>query len=363
MGWNGEPLTCIFRSRFLRLTYLPWAVLFTFATALAQSPVKIIFDTDMGSDCDDAGAMAVLHALADLGEVEILASIYSSRGDVGDNQYGPGVLDAIQTFYGRPDIPIGANRGGDVGDPNICYLKQIGNHPEIYGHDVMKTSDVPDMVDLYRKTLANNEDNSVVILTVGHPIALVHLLRSEADSYSDLNGTDLVRKKVSRWVAVGDAPSEPKIGWNFSRNGMSDYASQLLKDWPTDFYLSEKGRNVMTGAKLRITSKTNPVREAYRIWLTNWAKGKPNRDKKNRFSLDAIGVLFAVRGTKGPFSIISKGSFQRTSEGTSWDPSKDNPRDFSVNMTISDKKMAHVIEALMIAPPAMKMRQSLIQHP
>ncbi len=31
---------------------------------------KIIFDTDMGSDCDDAGALAVLHKLADKEEVE-----------------------------------------------------------------------------------------------------------------------------------------------------------------------------------------------------------------------------------------------------------------------------------------------------
>ena len=27
------------------------------------APVKIIFDTDMANDCDDAGALAVLHAL------------------------------------------------------------------------------------------------------------------------------------------------------------------------------------------------------------------------------------------------------------------------------------------------------------
>ncbi len=33
-----------------------------------QSPVRIIFDTDMDTDCDDAGAPALLHALADQGE-------------------------------------------------------------------------------------------------------------------------------------------------------------------------------------------------------------------------------------------------------------------------------------------------------
>ena len=35
------------------------------------SPVPILFDTDMDTDCDDVGAMAILHTLADRGEEEI----------------------------------------------------------------------------------------------------------------------------------------------------------------------------------------------------------------------------------------------------------------------------------------------------
>jgi len=344
----------IVRNCFFGMRCLLLVSLFPFTTAIAQSPVKIIFDTDMGSDCDDAGAMALLHALADLGEVEILASIFSSRGDAGDNQYGPGVLDAIQTYYGRPSLPIGANRGDDVGDPKVCYLKQIGNHSEIYGHDVIKTSDVPDMVDLYRKTLADNKDHSVVILTVGHPIALFHLLRSKADSHSDLSGADLVRKKVSRWVATGYSESSPAKNWNFVKQGMSKYLDELLEKWPTDFYMSGSGKTVVTGEKLRATPKSNPVREAYRLWLKNWVREKPKRDGKNRSSWDQIGALFAIRGTNGPFSITSKGSVQHTSRGIFWDSSKNNPKHFRVNMTVSDQEMARLIEALMIVPPAMK---------
>jgi hypothetical protein len=39
------------------------------------APVGVVFDSDMANDCDDAGALAVLHGLADLGEVEILAVV------------------------------------------------------------------------------------------------------------------------------------------------------------------------------------------------------------------------------------------------------------------------------------------------
>ncbi len=39
----------------------------------SPSPISIICDTDMDTDVDDVGALAVLHALADLNEVRLLA--------------------------------------------------------------------------------------------------------------------------------------------------------------------------------------------------------------------------------------------------------------------------------------------------
>ena len=38
-----------------------------------KKPVRIIYDTDLGGDCDDAGTLAMLHRLCDLGEAELLA--------------------------------------------------------------------------------------------------------------------------------------------------------------------------------------------------------------------------------------------------------------------------------------------------
>ncbi len=54
-------------------------------TTPTNTPVHVILDTDIGSDCDDAGALAVLHALADRGEVEILACMLRSE----KNAFGP----------------------------------------------------------------------------------------------------------------------------------------------------------------------------------------------------------------------------------------------------------------------------------
>ena len=55
-----------------------------------KTMTKILFDTDIGGDCDDAGALAMLHRLCDLGECELLAvtACYASP-------YVAGCIDAI----------------------------------------------------------------------------------------------------------------------------------------------------------------------------------------------------------------------------------------------------------------------------
>ena len=73
----------------------------------SSAPVPILFDTDMASDCDDAGALAVLHELADRGEATILATVVN-RGDA--NGRSASAVDAINTFCGRGDVPIGVDR-------------------------------------------------------------------------------------------------------------------------------------------------------------------------------------------------------------------------------------------------------------
>jgi hypothetical protein len=64
---------------------------------------------------DDAGALAVLHVYGDRGFaeiIEIIGCIYSS----GKVPYGAGVVEAINIYYGRPEIPIGAAR------PHVALL-------------------------------------------------------------------------------------------------------------------------------------------------------------------------------------------------------------------------------------------------
>lgn len=127
--------------------------------------MKIIFDTDMASDCDDAGALAVLHALADLGEAEILA-VVTNRKD--PSNAAAAAAAAINTWYGRPRIPIGTDKDGAKTPPRW-------NHPSSYcaalrdefPHNAKPYNEMPDALEVYCETLATQPDGSVVICSVG----------------------------------------------------------------------------------------------------------------------------------------------------------------------------------------------------
>ena len=60
----------------------------------------------MSFDVDDVGAVCVAHALADRGAAEIIGIVYDSG-----YPYGVGAIDALNHYYGRPNIPLGSYKG------------------------------------------------------------------------------------------------------------------------------------------------------------------------------------------------------------------------------------------------------------
>ena len=74
----------------------------SFAQAQNKKVVSIIFDTDMGPDYDDVGAITLLHAFADSGKAKILATIASTK-----YEGVAAVLNVLNTYFKRPGIPIG----------------------------------------------------------------------------------------------------------------------------------------------------------------------------------------------------------------------------------------------------------------
>ena len=280
-------------------------------------PVKIIYDTDMESDVDDVGATAILHVLADRGEAEILATMVSSS-----NPWSVPCLDAINTFYGRPDLPLGVPKGEAVNRKSV-YAQSVA---EAYPHSVSSSDVLPDAALLYRQLLASQPDSSVVIVTVGYLTNLSRLLHTPPDDISPLNGTALVRQKVKKYVCMGgrfpkNTNTEVHGNWKPDPAATVD----VVEHWPTPILFSGGGdqlaRLYHTGGTLPTqTEEGHIVRQAY-AWFferAGWAKGPTHH------SADLLAVLIAVRGLGNQFDQVCEGYNQIFKDGThEWRPSPD----------------------------------------
>lgn len=256
---------------------------------------KIIFDTDMGSDCDDVGALALLHYYADQGKAEILGCIYSS----GKVPFGAGIIEAINIWYGRRNIPVGAYQGNEVGDPvDKMSAEKLAKDSAAFKNRIILNSDAMDQTLLNRLILITQEDHSVTYITVGHTKGLYELLVSEPDDVSPLTGAELVAKKIKRWVALGALNANNKEGhftkdWNFFFNETAPYTKYLVENFPRPVFYVDGGSQVYTGKLLKYTPPGNIVRTAYRDWL--WNVEKKTLDDQLP-SWDLVTVYFAVEG-------------------------------------------------------------------
>ena len=86
-------------------------------TASAAVPLPVILDTDICGDCDDVAALAMLHALESREQCRLLAVTVSAN-----HPLAAPFVDCVDTFYGRPDVPVGVVRPGGVEEKGI-YLK------------------------------------------------------------------------------------------------------------------------------------------------------------------------------------------------------------------------------------------------
>ena len=102
------------------LLWVTCVVLITAKVPQAKGEIpRIIFDSDMSSDHDDVGDIAILHGLASMGECKIIGMMVSSR-----NGGTALCMDAINTYYGKPNIPIGVPPDiGGIGE----YAGQIAS--------------------------------------------------------------------------------------------------------------------------------------------------------------------------------------------------------------------------------------------
>jgi hypothetical protein len=319
--------------------------------AVAGEPVRLILDTDIASDCDDAGAVALLHGLAGSGEVEILAMMVCTGGP-----HGAPALAAINRWYGRDGIPIGAVRAPRFWVGGGPDLPAGAANYESYNRTLAETcphglgaGPVPDATALYRSILAAQPDGTVVVCTIGPLINLARLLDSGADAASPLAGPELVRRKVRLAVITGGR-NPAGTSSNFSKEDAELYAAPVIARWPTRmvFCGNEVGGTVDTGWRSRREATAgNPARLAYRRFFAG-------DDTRERPSWDQAGVLFAVRGTGDVFTLHETGVQTCAADGTTaWAEAEDPARDhaYVVKREGVDGRLKIEFEELMTRPP------------
>lgn len=311
---------------------------------------KILFDTDMDTDCDDAGAMAVLHALADRGECEILATVVS----VTHPGAAPTVA-AINAYYGRPDLPIGAPKKHGTSHPSK-YVDQITRE---FPTTRKSTANAPDAALVYRDILEKQPDHSVTIVTVGYLTNLRNLLDLPAEG-NHASGIDLVKQKVKLYVCMGGnfigspAKDDLKLGnVNFTREPAS--VLKVIREWPTPIVFA--GREVCSvpsglqiGSSLAKTPANNPVRRAYEHYF-----GGTVRD---RHVADLATVLYAVRGQRDYWDLHSSGFMDLKEDMTfEWKSEPDKDQSYLLKKKDAsgkpnDRHIESVLDELLIQPPA-----------
>jgi hypothetical protein len=319
------------------------AALLLLLTRPVPAQVKVIFDTDMDTDCDDAGALAMLHALADAGETEILATVVSSK-----YRWSVPCAAAINAWYGRPDLPVGCPKGeGAPTNRGSRYARKIA---EAFPTRFKTNDDAPSAVEVYRRVLAAQPAGSVVVVTVGYLTNLRDLLDSGPDRHSRLAGPDLVRRHVKRWVCMGGRyPQHLKHG-NYG-NFMPDprAAVEAATRWPTPVFFSGLGEKVRTGKGLGKTPAGNPVRRVYELYLG---------DRPTRSSWDQVALLYAIR-QNAPFWRVREDGYNHIfKNGTNqWRDKPDKNHCLVTFPPEQREKVTAVIEGLMIRPPARGKKQ------
>jgi pyrimidine-specific ribonucleoside hydrolase len=304
--------------------------------ATAQEKIPLIFDTDMGPDYDDVGAIAMLHALADSNQVNILATIASTRY--------PGVasvLNIFNTYFNRASVPVGVARGKAIDQRDTQHWSDtlIARYP----HTIKSNEEATEAVELYRKILASHPDNTVTIVTVGFLTNLAGLLQSPGDKYSPYPGSELVRRKVKLLVSMAGKFPE---GNEFNVREDAVASKLVFERWPSKIILSgfEIGQKIKTGLPLvnNRAIKNSPVKDVYRISIP-----LAKQDSAGRMSWDQTAVLVGVKGF-APWYKLQQGTIVVNADGTN-------------TWTDSGSRHAHLVENLPFSDVAAYINR-LMQH-
>lgn len=311
---------------------------------------KIIFDTDIGCDCDDAAALALALELMNAGECELLAVTSCTMSDAA-----AGCIEAILGYYGHPEIPVGTFREEDALKKNEWHDVYATDTALQYDTRYKKGERYENTVKLLRRTLSESEEK-VKIVATGQMTSLARLLMSGPDSYSQLSGVELVRQKVEAAACMAGRffetwPEPVVLGdgyvvdeeWNVTCD--IEAAQTVCRQWPSElvFCSYEIGWKMITCGGLQTKgSKNNPVRTCYETWSSKEGGGAVGRE-----SWDSATMLYAIRPWEGYWDLHAYGRIDVDHRGkTTWSPKADGRHSYLLEK-LPSKQVEDVINGIL----------------
>ena len=222
---------------------------------------NILFDLNIDGDCTNLGSLAVLNILANEGKARMLATTACFNSPLAT-----GCIRAINHYYGNDDVPVGILHRQDETHPTP-FMKPVvatfrPDHPD--------GEEAPDTVDVMRKALAAEPDDSVVLVISGCFASFAALLQSGPDEISPLSGQELAERKITRVVIMAGhfTTFEPKV---YAENNVVvqiPAAQYVVTHWKKELVLADYGLGVRTRSLKEFRfhgSEDHPLRMMYRI--------------------------------------------------------------------------------------------------
>ncbi|MBE6619179.1 MAG: hypothetical protein E7626_05285 [Ruminococcaceae bacterium] len=256
-----------------------------------MKPIKLILDTDVGSDCDDMMAISYMIAAEKKGLVDPLAITISHPAP-----YAAAGIRGLYRSYGASAPVMGQmSKETPRGD---WYGQKIY---EKFGKEC-DLAPVEDAVTLLRKTLAES-DGDITLCAIGPLNNMTDLLESKGDGISPLCGVDLVREKCSKVVlmAGGFVPDEDgknRPEWNVKV--CTESSRRFFELCENEVYMLpwEAAHTMITGKRaVKELGDSTPLTLSF----INF------HGSEGRSSWDPATLLWALEGNRDLFTLTEAG--------------------------------------------------------
>jgi inosine-uridine nucleoside N-ribohydrolase len=286
-----------------------------------QEKIKLIFETDMGNDVDDALALDMIYKYVDAGKVDLLA-VMSNK----NSPYSAEFTDVMATWYGHTGVPIGIVKDGvDSETDAVNYARlvcgQTLDGPPAFERTLTDYDALPEAPLLYRQILAQQPDRSVTVVSVGFSTNIARLLDTPPDEYSPLTGKELVAAKVKLLSVMGGSFGENRVKeYNIVKDIPA--AQKVFSEWPTPVVVSpfELGVQINYPATSIENDfhwdRLHPMVEAYKAYLP-MPYDRPTWDLTALLRVAEPDSVWMNTSVAGTISVDDEGytSFRATDEG------------------------------------------------